>query len=178
MDEAKKFFNETEDYVINSITEYMEFVGAQTTMGRIFGLLLTKSDPMSLSEITIKLGLSKPSISNSLKSGLAINMFRKVYKPEAPREDFYTMSDDFVELMLDPGLAKLDMLNKKFAEIIKKMDKNKEMIDADPELSKLYNKLKYHYLSFEILIDEYQELCKRLNTKLKDLKKQYKDLNL
>jgi DNA-binding transcriptional regulator GbsR (MarR family) len=176
MEDATKLFDEMENFIMDSISDYMEFVGAQTTMGRVFGLLLTKSEPMSLSQITLKLGLSKPAISTALKQGAQINLFKKVYNPEAPREDFYSMTENFIELMLDPGLSKLGMLNEKIKDAVKKLDKKKEIVDDNEELTKLHKKLQYHYMTFEILIEEYEDLCTRLRTRIKDLKKQHKDL--
>lgn len=158
----------TQDKMINEMTSYVEMIGGQTTLGRILGLLLVTYEPISLKQISERLNLSKPSISNSIRIGVTSGMFTKVYHPDFPREDFYEMNQDFVKAMIDPALTKLEMF-------IDKLDTAAEEIkihtadNEDVELKKMQNRLEYMSKTFKIMWDEYKEFCNRLDKKLEKL---------
>ena len=108
---------EVEDHIANEFGHYLEMMGAKATLGRIWGLLLTQSKPMSLKDIAFRLNVSKPAVSTTIKIGAQLELFKKVYNPEFPRESFYEVKVEFMEMIIDPGLKKLKILTDQVKKI-------------------------------------------------------------
>lgn len=161
-----------EDYLVNEVANYLEFVGAKPMLGRVFGLLISQTEPTSLTNIADRLKVSKPAISNTLQLGLQSGLFTKVYIPDSPREGFYTVTIDFLEMLVDPGLKKLTML-------LEKMEKARQiLIDEDYQkyesTTNLYNRLDHLVKAFYILLEEYKEFGDRIKDRIGKLKEAHK----
>lgn len=156
-----------EDYLITQFSDYMESAGAKVMLGRIFGLLLTSYEPLSLSEIAERLQVSKPAVSNTIKLGVHTNMFKKVYNPDFPREDFYEMKVDFLEMMLDPGFYKLEYLKSSLEKSINMI--NSEDYESE-EYSKFKERLDWVTTSFNIMLEEYELFSERIKKRFQELK--------
>lgn len=161
-----------EDYLVNEVASYLEFVGAKAMLGRVFGLMISQTEPTSLTNIADRLKVSKPAISNTLQLGLQAGLFTKVYMPDSPREGFYQVTIDFMQMLIDPSLKKLNML-------VEKMEEAKQMlIDEDYSKSEstvqLYNRLDHLVQAFYILLDEYKEFGDRITKRIEELKEAHK----
>jgi DNA-binding transcriptional regulator GbsR (MarR family) len=169
----KKVYEKTENILIEECGNYFEYLGAKPLLGRIFGYLVSKSEPVSLKEIAVKLQISKPSASNNLRYGVHSEMFKKVYNSDVPREDFYMLGIDFMEMMIDPGIKKLSLLGEKFNEAKKFLDENYEKIKDDEKSMLLYKRLSYLVKAFKVLLEEYHVFGEKIQERLKELKKEY-----
>lgn len=163
-------YNEVENLLVNECGNYFEFIGSKAIIGRIFGLLISHTEPVSLKEISDKLNISKPSASNNLRFGLQIEMFKKVYHSEFPREDFYILGVEFMEMLIDPGLKKLTLLSEKFVYAKKILDVHLTEVEKDEQLSKLYKKLDYLIVAFKILLEEYKKFGDTIQQRLSKLR--------
>ncbi len=168
--ESQITYRETQDLITNEFGDYFEFLGAKRLLGRIFGLLIANSKPVSLKEIAEKLKISKPAISTTIKYGMQTEMFKKVYVPENPREYFYTMGIDFMEMMIDPGLKKMQMFIDRISDVIKFVENSGSLNAKDADLMELYERLKYLEKAFGIVLGEYHIFGKRVRQKLSDLR--------
>ncbi len=167
-----KIYQETENILIEECGNYFEFVGAKAIIGRIFGYLVSQTKPASLKEISEKLKISKPSASNNLRFGLQAEMFRKVYNSDLPREDFYLLGIDFLEMLVDPGIKKLKILGEKFYLAKQHLDMNYEDIKDDEEIMELYNRLSYLIKAFDVLLEEYRDFGSRIQQRLSKIRKE------
>lgn len=171
----KEIYNKTQNILIDECGNYFEFIGAKAIIGRIFGLLISQSDPMSLKEISEVLKISKPAASNNLRYGLQVELFRKVYNSDLPREDFYMLGLDFMEMLIDPGLKKLKLLSEKFYQAKQNLDQNFDDIKDDDGLMNLYNRLSYLIKAFDILLEEYKDFGSRIQQRLSKLRKEIRN---
>lgn len=167
---SQRTCKETQDLITNEFGDYFEFLGAKRLLGRIFGLLLAHNKPVSLSEIAEKLKISKPAISTTMKYGLQGEMFKKVYVHENPREYFYTMGIDFMEMMIDPGIKKMRMLIDRITDAKRFVEKSGSLQSKDNDLTELYDRLVYLEKAFGIVLDEYHIFGKSVRAKLSDLR--------
>lgn len=182
MDEhkIKELIMNVEDFLINEFGMYFERMGAKTLLGRIYGYLITKSDPVSLKDISDKLAISKPAISTALNSVYELGLFKKIYMPEFPRESFYKVGTDSMELMIDPGLKKLQLLIDRFDSSLNMINKHMKGDEAPDELKGLFNRILLNKMAYEILLEEFvifgNKVCSRMDELEKYAKKLRKSL--
>jgi DNA-binding transcriptional regulator GbsR (MarR family) len=169
MNNDKEKIKKIQDYIIEETTHYMEFVGAKKMIGRVFGLLMSHVGAMSLSEMSERLQVSKPAVSNTMKIGVQSELFRKRFNPDSPREDYYELSKDWLSMIIDPGLKKLSIFIENYQ---KGLDKINEETDNNPQgyLKELYEKLEYTVRALHIVVEEYEKFGKSLNQRLKEIK--------
>lgn len=158
---------EVEDYLINQFSDYMESVGVKVLLGRIFGLLISSSEPLSLTQIADRLRVTKPAVSNTIKLGLHTKMFKKVRNQDSPREDFYEMKIDFLNMMLEPGTQKFNFLKETSENAIKIIS---EIDSDDDEYLKLKSRIEYIDISFKIIQEEYKTFVERIKYRFSELK--------
>ena len=75
-----------------------QIVGMPRSIGQIFGLLYLSYEPISLSDISCKLSISKASTSTGTRQLLALRAIRKVWVP-GERRDYFEAIDEFGELL-------------------------------------------------------------------------------
>nr|WP_223596483.1 GbsR/MarR family transcriptional regulator [Neobacillus bataviensis] len=85
---------EAEANVIDAIAETMDLYGVTPSVGRLYGVLYFSDEPMTLDQMGNSLGMSKPSMSTSIKSLMDIEMVQKVWR-KGERKDLYTAEKDF-----------------------------------------------------------------------------------
>ncbi len=162
-----------EDFIIDEFGSYVESVGSKVLLGRIWGLLITKHEPMSLSNISERLGVSKPAISNTISIGVHLGIFKKVYMQEYPREFFYVMNVEFLEMVIDPGIKKLSVLIDKFKKAGRMIENEGEI--TDEELKMTYERVDFLIRAFEIVLEEYHRFGDVVKERIRELHKQKRD---
>lgn len=172
MNDDKVIIETIENHLISSMGSYIEFIGGKTLLGRIFGLLISKSKPMSLKEISERLQISKPAVSTTLNQGLHSSLFKKVYIPEYPRENFFEIGIDYMETMVEPGITKLRMLQKSFEKPLRILSENFELVTQNKSLEDLEKRLDYLNKAFDLLINEYILFSINVSNKLIELRKE------
>ena len=162
---------EVEKLIIDEFGNYLEQIGGKTLMGRIWGLLITKSEPISLTEIAKNLHVSKPAVSTIINIAVQIGVFKKVYVQDYPRENFYQLDIDSMAMMIDPGIQKMQLLLDKFEKAISSMESSKELIKKNEDLNKLYKRLNFIKKSAEIVLEEYYIFGDKVKARILNLKK-------
>ncbi len=158
-----------EDFVIDEFARYIDAIGGKVMMGRIFGLLVTKHEPMSLTQIAQRLQASKPAISTTIKALVEIRFLQKVYKPEFPREDFYIFTHDSMEMVIDPGIVKLENLRERLDRAAEMIEKESKYITKSEELIALDHKLKIMRESFSIVLEEYYIFGEKVKERIRKM---------
>nr|WP_245534000.1 GbsR/MarR family transcriptional regulator [Effusibacillus pohliae] len=72
----------------------MDLYGVTPSVGRLYGVMYFSDKPMSLDEMSKKMGMSKPSMSTGIHSLLEIDMVQKVWQ-KGVRKDLYEAEKDF-----------------------------------------------------------------------------------
>jgi DNA-binding transcriptional regulator GbsR (MarR family) len=85
---------EAETLVIDAIAETMDLYGVTPTIGRLYGVMYMSEDPMTLDEMSSRLGMSKPRMSTGVHSLMEIQMIQKVWR-KGERKDLYEAEKDF-----------------------------------------------------------------------------------
>lgn len=124
----------TRNIVIDAIAQNMILYGITPSAGRLYGLLFFSNKPLTLDEMKEELGMSKTSMSVSVRSLLDLNMVEKVWV-KGERKDLYTIKEDWYQCFFDYFTIKwrtaITMNSSAMEKSIKKL---KELI-ADPETS-------------------------------------------
>ncbi len=162
-----------QDFMIDEMGNYVESLSGRTLLGRIWGLLLTSPGPVSLKEISKKLKVSKPAVSSTVNAGLQYGAFKKQYNPDFPRENFMQLRYNSMEMLINPGNRKLQLLYEKFSHSVELMEKMAVKKEKDLELYKIYNRMKYLTECFKIFLDEYNKMSEVVVDKIKDVSKKY-----
>ncbi|MFD2509280.1 GbsR/MarR family transcriptional regulator [Halalkalibacter alkalisediminis] len=99
MDENEKL-EKTRARFIDSMAQNMNLYGITPSVGRLYGLLYYSEEPMTLDCMKDELGMSKTSMSTSVRQLQELNMVEKVWK-KGTRKDLYTSVDDWYETFAD-----------------------------------------------------------------------------
>ncbi|MBX3045038.1 MAG: hypothetical protein KIT33_14690 [Candidatus Kapabacteria bacterium] len=165
-DKANEVISSVEDYLIGEFGNFYEQMGGKNLYGRIFGLLLSKTQPVSLKDISARLQVSKPAVSTTAQTGAYMEVFKKVYMSDFPREDFYTVSIDFLQTLIKPGVIKISMLSEKFSKACLMISENYPDYDSNPELKDLYNRVCYIKQALLIFIEEYDKFGEKVKERI------------
>ncbi|WP_078542980.1 GbsR/MarR family transcriptional regulator [Litchfieldia alkalitelluris] len=90
----------TRTMVIDAIAQNMNLYGIPPSAGRLYGLLFYSDKPLTLDEMKDELGMSKTSMSTSVRSLLDLNMVEKVWV-KGERKDLYTIKEDWYQCFFD-----------------------------------------------------------------------------
>ena len=122
----------TRSMVIDAIAQNMHLYGITPSAGRLYGLLFFSDKPLTLDEMKEELGMSKTSMSNSVRSLLDLNMVEKVWV-KGERKDLYTIRDDWYQVFFDYFTIRWrTAITMNSSAMEKSMSKLKELID-DPK---------------------------------------------
>lgn len=161
-------------FLIDELGDYVESLGGRNLLGRIWGLLLTSEEPVSLKEISSKLHVSKPSISSTVNIGLQFEIFRKYFNPNFPRENFIHLGYDSMGMLINPGKRKLEKLYEKFSKSVKLINEIDDKKENNPKVDLIHERMKFISECFKIFIDEYDKLTEVVINKIENLRKKYK----
>lgn len=90
---------EAENLVIDAISDTMDLYGVTPSIGRLYGVLYFKDEPMTLDDMSEELGMSKPSMSTSIRSLQQIDYVHKVWQ-KGVRKDLYLAEKDFFKTFI------------------------------------------------------------------------------
>ncbi|QHS24568.1 GbsR/MarR family transcriptional regulator [Virgibacillus sp. MSP4-1] len=80
--------------MINTISETMDLYGVTPSVGRLYAMMYFKHHPMTLDEMKEELGMSKASMSTSVKKLQEINIVQKIWQKGSKR-DLFTAEKNF-----------------------------------------------------------------------------------
>lgn len=86
--------------VIDAISKNMNLYGVTESIGRLYGALYFQEGPLTLDEMKEELGMSKTSMSTSVRSLLELKMVGKVWK-KGVRKDLYQAEPDWYQTFTD-----------------------------------------------------------------------------
>ncbi|MED3563076.1 GbsR/MarR family transcriptional regulator [Bacillus sp. MUM 116] len=86
--------------VIEAISQNMNLYGVTESVGRLYGALYFQEGPLTLDEMKEELGMSKTSMSTSVRSLLELKMVGKVWR-KGVRKDLYQAEPDWYQTFID-----------------------------------------------------------------------------
>lgn len=99
MDERERL-NLARERVIETIAKNMSLYGITDSIGRLYGMLYFNQQPMTLDEMKEELGMSKTSMSTSVRSLMELKMVEKVWR-KGMRKDLYKAEEDWHQTFVD-----------------------------------------------------------------------------
>jgi len=96
----KEKLEHARERVIDSIAQNMDLYGVTDSIGRLYGMLFFQDNPMTLDEMKEELGMSKTSMSTSVRTLLELKMVDKVWK-KGVRKDLYKAEEDWYQSFID-----------------------------------------------------------------------------
>ncbi|MBS4172990.1 GbsR/MarR family transcriptional regulator [Bacillus sp. FJAT-49736] len=97
---AKEQLEKIRERVIESIAQNMNLYGIAPSIGRLYGMMFFHHEPLTLDEMKEELGMSKTSMSTSVRALLELKMVDKVWK-KGVRKDLYMVEGDWYQNFMD-----------------------------------------------------------------------------
>lgn len=98
--QEKEEHERARERVIEAISQNMNLYGVTPSVGRLWGLLYFQNQPMTLDEMKNELGMSKTSMSTSVRHLMDLHMVDKVWK-KGNRKDLYVAEEDWYQTFID-----------------------------------------------------------------------------
>jgi DNA-binding transcriptional regulator GbsR (MarR family) len=152
---AKDQLEKVRERVIETMAQNINLYGISPSIGRLYGMMFFHHEPLTLDEMKDELGMSKTSMSTSVRTLLELKMVDKVWK-KGVRRDLYSVEGDwyqnFIDLFSVKWRSAISMNSNTIAKSIKELHNMlsneqittelKEMIESDIE--KLEYTLEYY----------------------------------
>lgn len=121
------------DSMLDGLGQLADYFGFNKLMGQLFGSLLLSAEPLSLDDMTGRLGISKASVSTNMRSLEHMGMVRQVWvRGGSGRRKYYQAETDFWQIFTTvmSGREMRDM-----ERALSVMEENRQRIsDAIPDL--------------------------------------------
>lgn len=152
--------------VIDAIAQNMNLYGVTPSVGRLWGLMYFHDDPMTLDEMKQELGMSKTSMSTSVRNLMELKMVDKVWK-KGIRKDLYQVEEDWYQTFIDFFTIKWrNGISMNVSAIQKSLNELQELMEdehistdikeeAKNDIVKLKNALEY-YFWLDRLVDSFE----------------------
>lgn len=164
-DKVYEILKNFEESLTEGFAGYLDSIGGKPLMGRIWGLLCSRMEPVSLSEISRILRISKPAVSNTINQAVSLGLIRKVYKPEFPRENFFSSETDSIDFMFKAAETKTNLILAVMDKSLKILN-DSELMPGDERIKDRYNKVMRTRMIFDLIRNEYQNFIVRVKEKL------------
>ncbi|MCC3355692.1 choline uptake/conversion transcriptional regulator CudC [Bacillus sp. REN16] len=152
--------------VIDAIAQNMNLYGVTPSVGRLWGLMYFHDEPMTLDDMKQELGMSKTSMSTSVRNLVELKMVDKVWK-KGTRKDLYEVEEDWYQTFIDFFTIKwrngismnVSAIQKSLSEL-KELIENEQTTDdikteAKSDIVKLNSALEY-YFWLDRLVDSFE----------------------
>lgn len=136
--------------VMDKFGIYFDEVGLSKTYGRMFGLFMTSTQPMSMGMLVDKLQISKSTASTELRRLLLTGAIEKVLVPEE-RADFYQVKKNIWNLNLNQKIQDV----KKLRAIIEEIPS--DVLEGLEQLNEMAGYCAFLEAELEILIKKYSK---------------------
>ncbi|MGP7818612.1 choline uptake/conversion transcriptional regulator CudC [Niallia sp. 01092] len=169
---------EAEELVISAIASTMDLYGVTPSIGRLYGYLYFMNEPVTLDQMSQELGMSKPSMSTSIRSLQQIDMVQKVWKTGV-RKDLYNAEKDFFKSFFSFFCKKWEREISVNLEAIKLAEEKLTLLVNDENVPVgIYEKTKmnlkqleesknyYYFLKKLVKVFENKEILKMINDEI------------
>ncbi|MCH1627546.1 choline uptake/conversion transcriptional regulator CudC [Ferdinandcohnia quinoae] len=164
--QGKEQLEKARERVIDAISQNMNLYGVTPSVGRLWGLMYFQDEPMTLDDMKLELGMSKTSMSTSVRSLVELKMVDKVWK-KGMRKDLYEVEEDWYQTFIDfftikwrsgvnMNVSAIEKSLKELHALLDAHDVNEEIKEtARHDIDKLNNALQY-YQWLNRLVDSFE----------------------
>ncbi|MBR7554803.1 choline uptake/conversion transcriptional regulator CudC [Allobacillus sp. GCM10007491] len=131
-EDAQEKIEQVERMMINTISETMDLYGVTPSVGRLYATMYFKHEPITLDEMKDALGMSKPSMSTSVRKLQDINIVKKVWQKGSRKDSFIAEKNFFNYFSHFYGMKWEREVNMYLVSLKKAQEQLKEVIE-DPE---------------------------------------------
>lgn len=107
MDDGSSKLEQAKQRFIDELGQYFDSYGVSDIMGRIFALLIFAAKPLSLTEISTQLQISKAAASINIRTLKLTGLVEKVSVP-GDRSDYYRLDSDYGHGMFSRTIKKVE----------------------------------------------------------------------
>ena len=98
--DGKERLEKARERIIESIAQNIHLYGLTPSSGRQYGTMYFHDEPLTLDDMTEKLGMSKTSMSTSVRALSDLKLVERAWKKDV-RKDLYQVTDDWYESFID-----------------------------------------------------------------------------
>lgn len=98
--DGKEQLEKSRERIIETIAQNIHLYGLTPSAGRQFGTMFFHDEPLTLDEMTEELGMSKTSMSTSVRSLSDLKLVERAWK-RGVRKDLYKVKDDWYQSFID-----------------------------------------------------------------------------
>ncbi len=161
---AKDQLEKVRERVIESIAQNMNLYGIAPSIGRLYGMMFFHHEPLTLDEMKDELGMSKTSMSTSVRTLLELKMVDKVWK-KGVRKDLYTVEGDwyqnFIDLFSVKWRSAISMNTNTISKSIKEL---RNMLEQEEIDMKMKDIIKSDIEKLEYTLEYYEWLNRLVDT--------------
>ena len=146
---AQEKIDQVERMMINTISETMDLYGVTPSVGRLYATMYFKHEPITLDEMKDLLGMSKPSMSTSVRKLQDINIVKKVWQKGSRKDSFIAEKNFFNYFSEFYGMKWEREVNMYLTSLKKAQAQLKEVIDDSETDEALREKAELDYQQLE-----------------------------
>ncbi|MFS0574749.1 GbsR/MarR family transcriptional regulator [Sporosarcina sp. 179-K 3D1 HS] len=98
--DGREKLDKVRERIIEAIAENIHLYGLTPSAGRQYGTMFFHDEPLTLDEMTEKLGMSKTSMSTSVRALSDLKLVERAWK-RGVRKDLYQVKDDWYQSFID-----------------------------------------------------------------------------
>lgn len=132
--EGKEKIEKARERIIETIAQNIHLYGLTPSAGRQYGMMFYQNDPLTLDDMTEKLGMSKTSMSTSVKALSDLKLVERAWK-KGVRKDLYHATDDWYQSFIDLFSIKWRRSVSLHTNAIKKSLAELELLANDSDIS-------------------------------------------
>ncbi|KXH80702.1 GbsR/MarR family transcriptional regulator [Sporosarcina sp. HYO08] len=164
---GKERLEKARERVIETIAQNIHLYGLTPSAGRQFGTMYFHDEPMTLDDMTEELGMSKTSMSTSVRALSNVKLVERAWK-RGVRKDLYQVTDDWYQSFVDLFSIKwrrsvslhtnaVRRSLTELEELVKEPDISEELkIEAKADIEKL-RYLRDYYDWLDRLVDAFED---------------------
>lgn len=138
--DGKEQLHRARERVIDAIAQNMNLYGVIPSIGRLYGMMFFHNEPLTLDEMKEELGMSKTSMSTSVRTLLDLKMVDKVWK-KGCRKDLYSIEGDWYKNFIDLFSIKwrnaINLNVNAIDKSLKELNEIKENVGLDEEIKRI-----------------------------------------
>lgn len=147
--------------IMESITQNIHLFGQPPSAGRQYSMLFFENKPMTLDEMADELGMSKTSMSTSIRSLAESKLVERVWE-RGVRKDLYEVNDDWYQNFIDTFSLRWGRSISLHLSAIRKSHKELDKLIADEKTDPKVIELAKQDIEKLIYIRNYYEWLERL----------------
>ncbi|MCR2823447.1 GbsR/MarR family transcriptional regulator [Lederbergia panacisoli] len=156
--EGKEQLDRARERIIETIAQNIDLYGVTPSAGRLYGMMYFYNKPITLDEMKEELGMSKTSMSTTVRALSDLKMVERVWK-KGVRKDLYQVQEDWYQSFIDLFTTKWDSAISMHTHALKKsLSEMKQLISDEHTSDEIKELAKIDIEKLEYIQDYYEWL--------------------